>query len=212
MDSPGRKSEHDRRNRAEASDRWTSLPHAELLPFCLDDEPGAWEEFLRRFSDLIYSTLRKYSLTEDDRLDAYQATIVAISERLVQLRSPESLVPWIIGIAMRQAAMRIRMYARESIEQIEDAHHARRIDPQAPDLLPPEEIELLQSAQQLHEGLNSLSERCRRLLTALFLNEPPLDYREVAEIEGLSMGSVGPLRGRCLERLRDFFNERGWLE
>lgn len=212
MDSPGRQGEHDRRNRADASDRWTSLSHAELLPLCLDHAPGAWEEFLRRFSDLIYSTLRKYSLTEEDRLEAYQATIVAVSERLVQLRSPESLVPWIIGIAMRQAAMRIRTYARESIEQIDDAHHARRLDPSAPELLPSEEIERLQSAQQLQEGLASLSERCRRLLTALFLDEPQRDYREIAEQEGLSMGSIGPLRGRCLERLRDFFKDRGWLD
>lgn len=213
MDLHGRKSgDNARQDQIKASDRWTSLSHVELLPLCLDGAPGAWEEFLRRFSDLIYSTLRKYSLTNEDRLEAYQATVVAVSERLVQLRNPDSLVPWIIGIAMRQAALRIRLYARESIEQIEDIHHERRRDASVPDLLPLEEIESLESAQQIRDGLDSLSERCRRLLTVLFLNEPPLDYREVAELEGLSMGSIGPLRGRCLERLREYFAERGWLE
>lgn len=213
MDLPGRKSSDTaRQDQIDASDRWTSLSHVELLPLCLNDAPGAWEEFLRRFSDLIYSTLRKYSLTEDDRREAYQATIVAIHERLVQLRSPESLIPWIIGIAMRQAALRIRLYARESIGQIDDIHHAHSRQMSAPGLLPPDQMALLESAQQLREGLDSLSRRCRRLLTVLFLTEPPLDYREIAESEGLSMGSIGPLRGRCLERLREYFAQRGWLE
>jgi hypothetical protein len=64
----------------------------------------------------------------------------------------------------------------------------------------------------VHEGLRALSPRCRRLLTALFLDDAPRDYRQLARDEGISIGSVGPLRGRCLDQLRTYFAEKGWLE
>jgi DNA-directed RNA polymerase specialized sigma24 family protein len=36
----------------------------------------------------------------------------------------------------------------------------------------------------------------------LLCTVPPLDYQTIAEILGRSVGSIGPTRARCLERLR----------
>jgi len=46
-----------------------------------------------------------------------------------------------------------------------------------------------------------LSDRQRELLF-LLMAEPPLSYSEISERLGVSVGSIGPTRGRALERLR----------
>lgn len=188
------------------------MTHPELVSRCLARAPGAWEEFLRRFSDLIYSTTRPYGLTEDDRREVYQVTVLALTRQLESLRDPERLVSWIIGIATRQAAMRVRLRSRErEMEQIDDSVIAQSRAPSPPIEPSDEELLRLERAQIAHEAVASLSERCRRMLTALFWDEQ-VDYRELAARERISIGSVGPLRARCLERARAFLLGRGWLD
>lgn len=46
-----------------------------------------------------------------------------------------------------------------------------------------------------------LPERCQRLLSVLMVDEPP-SYEELSAALGMPIGSIGPTRGRCLEKLR----------
>ena len=46
-----------------------------------------------------------------------------------------------------------------------------------------------------------LAERCQRLLRMLMADPAPR-YEEVAEALGMPIGSIGPTRARCLERLQ----------
>jgi RNA polymerase sigma factor (sigma-70 family) len=182
-----------------------------LIRSCLEDRAGAWEAFLSRFSGLIYSAVAKYSLPEEEKREAYQATCVAIAERLGELRDPDRLHAWIIGIAVRQSANRLHRILRESPSgQIEDDALRTGRDPRLPDPLPDEELLALERAQQAAEALNALSERCQRLLSALFFEVPSPEYQAIADREGLSLGSIGPLRARCLDRVRSYFVERRW--
>jgi DNA-directed RNA polymerase specialized sigma24 family protein len=48
------------------------------------------------------------------------------------------------------------------------------------------------------ERLTEADQRFLRLLCAV----PPIDYETIAEILGRPIGSIGPTRARCLERLR----------
>jgi DNA-directed RNA polymerase specialized sigma24 family protein len=47
-----------------------------------------------------------------------------------------------------------------------------------------------------------LSERCRELLRIVAMVDRP-DYTTVSEALGMPHGSIGPTRGRCLEKLRE---------
>ncbi|HSV66972.1 MAG TPA: hypothetical protein VLJ59_13810, partial [Mycobacteriales bacterium] len=49
-----------------------------------------------------------------------------------------------------------------------------------------------------------LPERCQRLLRVLIEN-PPLSYDEVSEALSMPIGSIGPTRARCLDRLRTMY-------
>ena len=56
--------------------------------------------------------------------------------------------------------------------------------------------------QAVHEALNRLSERCRRLLLALYLDQTEPSYAEVADRLNMPVGSIGPTRARCLAKLK----------
>ncbi|MEY2689039.1 MAG: hypothetical protein RL375_3237, partial [Pseudomonadota bacterium] len=56
---------------------------------------------------------------------------------------------------------------------------------------------------QLRGALDQLDARCRDLLLLMFRDEDDtLSYEEVARRMGSSVGSIGPTRSRCLDKLR----------
>jgi len=53
----------------------------------------------------------------------------------------------------------------------------------------------------LRDGLAGLSPRQRRLML-LLASEPRLSYAEIGALLEMPVGSIGPTRARCLERIR----------
>lgn len=182
-----------------------------IIDRCLDHEPGAWEEFLQRYGRLIYSTVHRVGLPAADHEDTFQSSVIAIYRQLPKLRDREKLVAWIVGITWRQSVDRIRSRSREHrMEEVEDSTLRGSVDPPLDAALPDEDRVALEQAQQAREALESLSGRCSRLLSLMFYEDPPLDYAEIARREGIPIGSLGPTRARCLEKMRQFYRNRGW--
>ncbi|MDH6630216.1 RNA polymerase sigma factor (sigma-70 family) [Streptomyces sp. LBL] len=66
----------------------------------------------------------------------------------------------------------------------------------------PEQLALAAARRRaLHDAVRRLPGRCPRLMEAL-LSPRDLTYREIAGELGISQGSLGPERSRCLECLR----------
>jgi DNA-directed RNA polymerase specialized sigma24 family protein len=53
----------------------------------------------------------------------------------------------------------------------------------------------------LWQAFAALPPSCQRLLRVLMADPPP-SYQEAAAALGMPIGSIGPTRGRCLDRLR----------
>ena len=53
----------------------------------------------------------------------------------------------------------------------------------------------------LRAAFAELPPRCQRLL-AMLTSDPPSSYAEISETMQIPVGSIGPRRARCLERLR----------
>jgi len=53
----------------------------------------------------------------------------------------------------------------------------------------------------LREAFAQLSPRCQHMLS-LLMQDPPVPYGVVSMRLGMPQGSVGPIRARCLDRLR----------
>jgi DNA-directed RNA polymerase specialized sigma24 family protein len=53
----------------------------------------------------------------------------------------------------------------------------------------------------LRQAFAQLPLRCQRLLTML-IEDPPVPYAEISARLGIPVGSIGPNRARCMDRLR----------
>jgi DNA-directed RNA polymerase specialized sigma24 family protein len=64
-------------------------------------------------------------------------------------------------------------------------------------------------SQIVRESVRRLPHRCRSMLRMLFFEHPPKPYVEVAEALGLAEGSIGFIRGRCLQQLKRLLTDAG---
>lgn len=172
---------------------------ADLVRACSRGDRQAWETLVRRYERLVFSVARRSGLDEDASADVFQKVFVSLVEHLNTLQQPDRLSAWLVTSAKREAwrAGR-RVAAQRAVHAPEDqAAEVADTDRTAEDqVLRLEEQDLVRRAVETLEG------RCRDLMQLLFYSEEPLTYAEVAARLGIAEGSIGPIRGRCLERLR----------
>ena len=179
----------------------------DLVRACARGEDAAWRLFLDRYGDLIYSVPLKMGVSRSDAEEVFQSSVLAMYQRLGTLRDANRLVAWICELARRQTLYYLRKRSRETLE--EDESFGER-----PDSSPrvDEAILSLEESQLVREALSGLGPRCRELLTLLYLTDPVLAYKELAESLDIPIGSIGPTRARCLKSLRAGLAARGYTE
>jgi DNA-directed RNA polymerase specialized sigma24 family protein len=65
-----------------------------------------------------------------------------------------------------------------------------------------QELLLAERHVALREAMADLPRCCRQLI-ALLIENPPVPDAEISARLGIPIGSIGPNRGRCLDKLRD---------
>jgi RNA polymerase sigma factor (sigma-70 family) len=182
--------DHSRTQPARAAPR----PDCELVRACIDGVPSAWEELVTRYGRLVYLVPQRYRLPPEVCDDVFQEVFLAALRHLPELRDAATLPKWLMVTAHRECCRAVRGRALP----MED----HQVDLLLHDDRPPEEQLFgweMQAA--VHEALTALGGRCERLLRTLFLEPLPGGYAEAAEKLGMPIGSIGPVRNRCLARL-----------
>lgn len=178
---------------------------ARLVARCIDGDARAWEALVRRHERLVYSVGRSYRLADEDMADVFQDVFAALLKGLPRLRDGRTLVRWLSSTSERisrtTALKRRREAAREDREEATVANLADQGDAVGADL------EKVERQHQVRMALGAVSERCRRLLEALYYEDPTPSYSELSQRLGVPVGSLGPTRARCMERLRGHFEE-----
>jgi RNA polymerase sigma factor (sigma-70 family) len=170
---------------------------AELISSCRRDDVAAWQALVGRYGSMVYSVCRASGLGEADAADITQQTFSILHDSLDRLAADTRLGGWLATVARRHCW---RLRARQQRETAEAPDElARRIEAGSDAAEVPAAWEQL---EWLHHGLSLLDERCRELLTELYLRPEPADYAEVAKRLQMAVGSIGPTRARCLEKLR----------
>jgi DNA-directed RNA polymerase specialized sigma24 family protein len=59
--------------------------------------------------------------------------------------------------------------------------------------------------------VSQLSERCQRLLRIVAFEDRP-DYAGIARDLSMPIGSIGPTRGRCLDKLKTLLRSDGGID
>jgi RNA polymerase sigma factor (sigma-70 family) len=80
-----------------------------------------------------------------------------------------------------------------------------------PSPLPDQVIAELEEQHLVRVALAKLDERCNRLLTLLFYQPEPMPYDQIAASLGISVGSIGPTRARCLQKLGKLLKDIGFF-
>jgi RNA polymerase sigma factor (sigma-70 family) len=169
--------------------------NAELLAAALRGEREAWNGLVERFGRLVWSVARSFELPASDAADLSQTVWLRLVEHLDQIKEPDRLGSWLATTTRREG---IKLLRRRSLE-IPDEHQEEQSD-QGKD--GPEEHALVADEYaQLREALAKLPEHCRKLLRVIAASDEA-NYKEVAAVLEMPVGSIGPTRSRCLERLR----------
>ncbi|WP_336213557.1 RNA polymerase sigma factor [Nonomuraea sp. LPB2021202275-12-8] len=160
---------------------------AELLSAAADGDQRAWDELESRFGPRMWAVARACGLSEADAADAVQGSWLRLLEHLHSIRDPAGVGAWLATTARREALLLLRK-----------ASHGPGFDlPHVPD--PASAVLEADGNRLLWKTVSTLQEPCR---TLLHLVATDLGSRQVAMRLGVPVGSVGPTRARCLEKLR----------
>jgi RNA polymerase sigma factor (sigma-70 family) len=158
----------------------------------------AWDALIGRYAPLVWSICRRYRLDRADAEDVGQTVWLRLVDQLDRLRDPDALPGWLVTTT-RRACLRVLDTTRrtDALGLLLDAEDVP--DQQAAAV----EQELLAAERRaaLREAFTGLPLHCQRLL-ALLIQDPPVSYAEISARLGISIGSIGPIRSRCLARLR----------
>ncbi len=165
----------------------------------------AWRGLVERFSGLVWAVARAYRLTHADAADVYQTTWLRLAEHIRRIDHPDRVGAWLATAARRECLQSLRSTARttptDDMDRL-DASPAVGNPTEETVLAAEQEREDADRAAVVWRALGRLSARCRELLRVLMASPPP-SYAEVAAALVLPLGSIGPTRARCLQRLRE---------
>jgi RNA polymerase sigma factor (sigma-70 family) len=160
-------------------------------------DPAAWNEIVERYAPLVWSICVRFQLSRSDRQDVAQNVWLLLVEQLGKLREPAALPGW-LGTTTRRECLRVVTAASKSERLgtgLDDA--LQFVDNTIID----EEILMAERNAALRTALAELPPRCQGLL-AMLTSDPPCPYTEISKTLRVPIGSIGPQRARCLERLR----------
>lgn len=179
---------------------------ARLVAACLRHDHAAWSALVARYQKLVYAIVRRTGLDDATAADVFQTVFMRLLQQLPRLDQPSRLQAWIVTTAKREALLQRRRGQRTVSLHGDDGEDT--IDPADEALLPEQWLDEQQQQQRVRQAVQRLDERCRALVELLFRDEDErLPYDEVAARLGMPVGSLGPTRSRCLDKLRRLVND-----
>ena len=157
----------------------------------------AWERLVEQFERLIWAMTREFKLADSDAADVAQATWLRLLEHIDRIEYPDRIGSWLATTARHECLRHVSRAKRVMLVQDDVVFGGlATLQPDIDEgLLAAERAEAVRAATAL------LPWRWQKLLEML-MADPPVSYAEISSQLGLPVGSIGPTRGRCLERLR----------
>ncbi|GGW47910.1 RNA polymerase sigma factor [Streptomyces lucensis JCM 4490] len=168
-----------------------------------DGDAAAWKALVEGMSPLVWSVVRAYRLSDADGHEVYQTVWFRFAQHLARIREPDKAASWLASTARHECLKVLRGLARLTLT--DDPHVLDRASeertPEQSLIESEEAADRAERARRLWHELDQLGDRCRQLLRVLVASPPP-SYLEISAALGIAVGSIGPLRQRCLRRLR----------
>ncbi|MDI9829894.1 sigma-70 family RNA polymerase sigma factor [Streptomyces sp. KAU_LT] len=183
-----------------------------LVRSAVDGDAAAWKALVEGLSPLVWSVVRAHRLGEADAHEVYQTVWFRFAQNLGRIREPDKAGSWLASTARHESLKVLKSLRRLTVTndpQLLDRVSEERTPEQS--VLDSEEAAAeSERIRWMWQEFEELGERCRQLLRVLMASPPP-SYQEVSAALGIAVGSIGPLRQRCLRRLRARLDARGAL-
>jgi RNA polymerase sigma factor (sigma-70 family) len=170
---------------------------SDLIAAALDGDQGAWNDLVGRYTAFVYSVVMRHRIFGADADDVSQIVWLRLVEHLGDLRDPQALPKW-LAVTTRNECLRLinanrRVRPFDPLTEDPD----KTVDHRGPD----EALLLAEQREVLLTAIAELPDRQRALLL-LLVEEPKIPYAEISRRLGMPFGSIGPIRGRAMEKLR----------
>ena len=172
-----------------------------LVRLAATGDANAWNGLVEEFEGLLWAVARSHRLSHADAADVVQTTWLRLAENLGRIRDPARVGAWLATTARRECLRALHASARELPGADPPDLPDRETPPIDGDLIRSERDAAVQSA------LRRLPARDRSLLLMLVDDSGP-SYAEIGAALRMPIGSVGPTRGRALDRLRSELERR----
>lgn len=173
-----------------------------LVRRCRDGDQDAWDELVERYQRLVFAIPRRAGLSDDEATDIFQEVFLTLLEKIDELEQPGRIRAWMVTTAKFKTWSAVRrrrgVFSPATDEEME-LEMASIADPNP---IADEVLIELEEQHVIRRALATLEERCRRILSMLYLMEPAASYARVAREVGVGETSISPLRARCLKKLR----------
>lgn len=174
---------------------------AQLLASCRQGDEAAWNEIIDRYQRLISTIPRRAGLSEEQVADVFQEVFLTLFQKIDEIAQPDKLRSWLVttakfktwGIARADKGY----YFPANEEEFENEMAS------LPDSSPLADEVLIEMEEQhlIRTAMAGMEERCRKILSMIYLRESAASYAEVAEAVGVGETSISPMRSRCLQKL-----------
>jgi RNA polymerase sigma factor (sigma-70 family) len=173
-------------------------PVTDLVIRAREGDSQAWDEIVERYAPLIWSICRKFRLGRADTDDVAQSVWLRLVDKLATIRDPAALAGWLATTTQRECCRVLRATRRP--QALQQELHAGNIPDERAGLAE-QEVLIAERNAALREALARQSPSCQRLI-ALLIQDPPVPYAQISAELGIPVGSIGPTRNRCLDKLR----------
>lgn len=196
---------------AASQDRcYVSSDDHRLIADCLDGNPAAFGELVRRYQDRLYHTVVRLVENRDDAQDVVQDAFINAYQSLDSFKGDALFFTWLYRIAVntaisfqrkKRAVVRIDTSGSEQlIEPPDDSEMAR----------PGHALEQAEQEQKIHKALARISPEHRVVLVLKDMEGQK--YEEMAEALGVPIGTIRSRLHRARLELREVLEQMGERE
>lgn len=144
---------------------------------------------------MVWSVARGFRLDDASARDVSQTVWLRLIENIGSIEDPERLPGWLATTCRREALRVMKAHDRDIPTEFEyDVEDTT--NPSLDEMLIDDE-----ETRFVVRAFKTLDETCQQLLRLMTV-VPALNYEEMSEITGRPIGSLGPTRARCLEKLK----------
>lgn len=170
----------------------------ELIQQALDGQSAAFETLVTRYQDRLYTAMISVVGSADEAEDVVQESFIQAYLKLDTFQQNSRFFTWVYRIAFNYALARRRR--NRGTLSLDETRENNGTEPVSRSDAPDDRLSRHEDAQLVHQALAVLSDDHRSILVLREMED--LSYEEIAEVLGISIGTVRSRLNRARAALK----------